>query len=58
MVEILRRVLGDQLFVPDSTDKKDWKSPEALKHKFLIRTNVSGAVLQRDVGLHDQDMRA
>ena len=30
MVEILRRVLGDHLFVLDIIYKKDWKSLEAL----------------------------
>lgn len=42
LVQILKEELGSALFIPPAEPQEAWLSPEALKNKFLIRTNVSG----------------
>ena len=39
-MEILKQELRDALFIPPSDPQTQWQSPESLRHKFLIRTNV------------------
>nr|AHA93098.1 PLC protein [Dunaliella salina] len=44
MASILRQVLGDKLYIPTEEDRHgDWKSPEQLKGKVIIRANAGSA---------------
>lgn len=43
MVAVMKEELGDALFLPPAPETPEWRSPEDLKGKFLIRTNTSKA---------------
>lgn len=50
LVKILIDELGDQLYRPTPGPHQQWESPEALRHRFLIRTKARGQAGARGEG--------